>query len=778
MAKKLKKYINREISWLAFNDRVLQEAEDETVPLIERLRFLGIYSNNQDEFFRVRVATMRRIARLGKKVKDFGSNPSKVLDKIQQIIVRQQGRFDNIYMQLMSELRNEGINVISEQELTASQGAWVYNYFHEQVRLHVYPIMVDAIKEFPTLRDTSIYLAVRLLNKKEPEATRYAMIEIPEDLPRFVELPQRANKRYIILMDDIIRFNLSRIFYIFRHDHAEAYTIKFTRDAELDIDDDVSLSYLSAIERSLKQRRLAEPVRLTYDSAMPRIFLEYLIRKMNLRPDEDAIIPGARYHNFKDFMSFPALERSDLLHSRPAPNAHPRLHAGESIFQAIHDKDVLLHFPYQSFNYILDFLREAAINPKVTEIHMTLYRAAENSAVIRTLISAARNGVAVTVVVELQARFDEEANIYWANRMREEGIRVIYGVDKLKVHAKLCLVRQVEGRKTNRYAIIGTGNFNENTAQVYSDIAVLTADNQLTTEVVKVFHFFERNYTLGSYRQLVLAPFHLRNRFTRIINREIANAKAGKEAWLFFKMNSLVDRKMIKKLYEASQAGVKVRLIVRGICSLVPGLPGLSENIEAISIVDKYLEHARIFIAGNDGKPEFFIGSADLMTRNLDFRVEVMTPINDPDCQSELMDVMEIQWKDNVKARVLDESRSNNFRKRVGRSRKVRAQKELYRYYREYLKTGCKPNVVRGAGPVQSVKRVATKASVKSATKVLTRSSKRASDKSALKGTSKRKPESAAKSTAKRSAKTASKRLSKTSNRAPAASRRKGTGSK
>ncbi len=679
------KYINRELSWLAFNERVLQEAEDPSVPLLERLRFLGIYSNNQDEFFRVRVATVRRIAKLGHTVKEFVGEPSEVLDQIQDIVLRQQVRFDNTYQILMEELKKESIYVINERELTPSQGLWVRDYFQEEIRLNLFPIMIDTVKEFPSLRDTSIYLAVRLSESSNPDSTRYSLIEIPEALDRFVELPERGGRKYLILLDDVIRYNLDSIYYIFPHDQAEAFTIKFSRDAELDIDNDQTLSYISALEQSLKRRLAGDPVRLTYDQEMPGNFLEYLIRKMKLSADEDAIIPGARYHNFKDFMKFPHMGRTDLLHSRPQPLNHPHLPPGRSIYSVIRERDILLHFPFQSFHYLIDFLREAAINPKVIQIHMTLYRAAENSAIIRALINAARNGVEVTVVVELQARFDEEANIYWSNSMQDEGIRVIHGVNQLKVHAKLCLIRRVEDGEVVDYAFIGTGNFNEDTARVYTDVALLTINRRITREVDKVFSFFERNYSLSKYKNLLVAPFFMRNRFGSIINHEIANARAGRDAWLFFKMNSLVDKKMIKKLYEASRAGVRIRLIVRGICSLVPGVPGQSENIQVISIVDKYLEHGRIFIACNDGSPLYYIGSADLMTRNLDYRVEVLVPIYDASLQQQLQDVMEIQWKDNVKARVINAQMRNTYRQRKEDEPIWRSQKIQYAYFQQFL---------------------------------------------------------------------------------------------
>ncbi len=698
MTQQRTKYINREISWLAFNDRVLQEAEDPAVPLLERLRFLGIYSNNQDEFFRVRVATVRRIAKLGQTVKEFVGDPDEVLEQIQDIVLRQQIRFDNTYQSLMEDLKKEFICVINETELTPSQGLWVRNYFQEEVRLNLFPIMIDNIKSFPTLRDTSIYLAVRLVSTDQPRDTRYSLIEIPDTLPRFVELPERGGKKYIILLDDVIRYNLDSIYYIFPHDRSEAFTIKFTRDAELDIDNDQTLSYINALEQSLKRRRIGDPVRLTYDKDMPAAFLDYLISKMKLSAEEDAIIPGARYHNFKDFMKFPHMGRTDLLHSIPEPLSHPHLPAGRSIYSVIRDRDIMLHFPYQSFHYLIDFLREAAINPKVSQIHLTLYRAAENSAVIRALINAARNGVDVTVVVELQARFDEEANIYWANSMQEEGIRVIFGVNQLKVHAKLCLIRRVEDGNVVDYAFVGTGNFNEDTARIYTDLALLTTNPKITREVDRVFNFFERNYSLSKYKELFVAPFFMRNRFVNRINFEISNARAGQESWLFFKMNSLVDKKMIKKLYEASQAGVKIRLMIRGICSLMPGVPGLSENIEAISIVDKYLEHGRVFVFCNGGDPLYYIGSADLMTRNLDHRVEVMIPIYDKPLRQQLRDVLEIQWKDNVKSRYLDASLQNIYRKKKENEWDWRSQKVQYAYFKRFLETGGSPSSIEEIG--------------------------------------------------------------------------------
>ncbi len=676
-----KRYINRELSWLAFNDRVLQEAADPSVPLIERLRFLGIYSSNQDEFFRVRVATKRRVARLGKsELRGLESPPKKVLKKIQEIVVAQQAKFDNLYLEVIEGLKNTGIRVLNERELDDEHGAFVRRFFVESVRHQLFPLMLDKVKAFPTLRDTSIYLAIRLLHAdSEP---RYSLIEIPVTLPRFIELPAREDARCIILLDDVIRFSLANIFYMFEFASAEAYTIKFTRDAELDLDNDVSISLMAAVERSLKRRRVAEPLRLTYDAEMPPAFLAYLTKKMNLS-QEDALIPGARYHNFKDFMGFPHLGRNDLLYPPLEPLPHPAFANQRTVFDTLRKQDVLLYVPYQSFTHILDCLREAAIDPNVTEICMTLYRVAKNSAIVRALINAARNGIAVTVVVEPQARFDEEANIAWGKRMQEEGVRVIFGVPNLKVHAKLTLITAQQGRRREAFAIVGTGNFNENTARVYSDVFLMTADIAVAREVRRVFTFFDNMYEPGKYRHLLLAPFYLRKRLNGLINREIRHAQAGKPAGLTFKLNNLVDRKIIKKLYEASQAGVKVRLMVRGICSLIPGLPKTSENIEVVSVVDRFLEHARIFSFTNAGHPQVYIGSADLMTRNLDYRVEALVALRDKNVRKQMLDMLKICWRDNVKARQIDATRKNPYRQRKPRTVAVRSQTALYEYFRK-----------------------------------------------------------------------------------------------
>ncbi len=681
----MKTMINREISWLTFNERVLQEAEDSSVPLLERLKFLGIYSNNQDEFFRVRVATIRRMVVLEKEAKkDLGIKPSNLLEEIQSKLMALQKRFDACYLKLLKELKKEHIFIVNENELSDEQGEFVKDFFHDHVRLHIFPIMVDELKKFPVLYDASIYLAVRFYKNGQDESVhKHAMLEVPtEILPRFVVLPESGGNNYVMFLDDIIRHNLAEIFKIYDFDHIEAYTIKFTRDAELDIDNDVSKSFLSAVETSIKKRKKADALRFIYDEEMHPAFLKFLTKKMNLKK-QDSVIPGVRYHNFKDFMSFPNFGRKELVENKELPLNHPEFVGQRSLLTAIKEKDKLLYYPYHSFDHFLDLLREAAIDPKVSHIRMNIYRVASDSNVIKSLITAVKNGKFVTVLVEIRARFDEEANIFWVNKLREEGVRVITGVKGLKVHSKLCLITRRESGKKIYYGTIGTGNFHEGTAKVYTDFQLFTCNQVLTKEIRELFTFFDINYSIPQHHRLLTAPFNLRSKINNLINKEIRMAKSGKKGEIFMKMNSLVDLDIIKRLYSASKAGVKVKLIVRGICSLIPGINRVSENIEAISIVDKYLEHARVFIFHNGGKPQTFIGSADLMTRNLDYRVEVVTPILDKSIAKEIRQIMDIQWSDNVKARVFDKKQINEYKvKNSKKDKAIRSQDEIFDYFK------------------------------------------------------------------------------------------------
>lgn len=676
------KLINRDISWLSFNERVLQEAEDKQVPLTERIRFLGIFSNNQDELFRVRVAVLRRMMRLQKaELKQFEVNPAKILNQIQKKVLVLKNRFDNAYLQILDELKKHRIYILNEKEVSTQQGEVIRQYFNEHIRQWLFPVMIDETKKMPLLNDRSIYLAIRMVKKDKPTATRYSLIEVPDGEPsRFFVLPDDGDKKFLILLDDIIRYNLDSIYYIFNYDSIQAYTIKITRDAELDLPADLSQSLLEIIQKSVKHRRRGETTRFIYDAHMPEEMLQFFARKLKLQR-QDPIIPGARYHNFKDFMNFPDLGRQSLSYHKLTPHPHPLLNQHSSITSILRKRDILLHFPYQSFHHIIDLLREAAINPNVSAIRMTLYRVARHSSVVMSLINAARNGKEVTVVMELQARFDEENNIFWANRLQEEGVRVLFGANNLKVHSKLChIVHNHEG-KTVEYAIIGTGNFNENTAQVYTDLFLLTSKAEVTKEVLKIFDFFENRFEVGKYKYLMVAPINMRQRLKQLINREIKFAKEKKPAAIFIKVNNLVDREIVKKLYEASSAGVQIRLIVRGPCSLVPGVEGLSEHIQAISILDRFLEHPRIFVFHNNGKEELFMGSADVMERNLDHRIEVITQVLDKDICKMLREILEIQWRDNQKARTLAHGHLNEYVQKQTGEKTVRSQMELYDYF-------------------------------------------------------------------------------------------------
>lgn len=684
------KIINREISWLAFNERVLSEAEDSSVPLLERLKFLGIFSNNRDEFFRVRVASVKRWAALNEKIEATHDDPRDILAQIQRITIGQQQKYERIYQEIIEELRAKNVFILSEKQLNASQKRFVEEYYNEKVDPVISPIMLDQVKGFPHLRDKAIYLAAWLtINKEGKKPThQYSLVEVPASLPRFIVLPEEEGKKSIIILDDVIRHNLNSVFEVFKPSKVDAYAFKITRDAELDLDNDISKSFLEKMKKSLKQRRRGAPVRFVFDAAMPKEMQRYLAKKMSLTTDEDAFIPGARYHNLKDLMSFPKINLPKAYYTKLSPNKHPHLEKYDSYFTAIKKKDVLLHYPYQSFNHVIEFLKEAALDPDVRSIRICLYRVAGRSKVINALINAARNGKKVVVVFELQARFDEENNIYWSNILEDEGVKVYFGFPGMKVHGKICLVTRKENGANQYYAKVGTGNFHEGTSALYGDLSLMTARKDIISEIHKVFDLFE-NAIWPNYRfkHLVLSPFYLRNRLIRLINVEIRNAKAGKPAYVTLKLNSLVDNNLINKLYQASKAGVKVRLIIRGICSLVPGIPGLSENIQVISIIDRFLEHARIYVFCNDNDPLYFISSADWMVRNLDRRIEVTCPIYDSSLKKEIDDVLTIQFSDNTKARMLMPD-GKYIVDKADKKKDIRSQYVLHEYYKKKSKQG------------------------------------------------------------------------------------------
>lgn len=683
MSKIQKKFISREISWLYFNERVLQEASDLNNPLNERIKFLGIFSNNQDEFFRVRVATLNRMIDLKDKdaiYDDF--SPKKVLKEINVIVSEQQKKFNAIYKEILKTLEINNIHIINEKQLNEIQGDFVKKYFRERVRPNLFPIMMSNLENTDSLIDTDIYLAVHMQKKDGSLKDNYALMKVPtSEVSRFLILPKFEEKKYIILLDDVIRYCLEDIFLMFEYDSYQAYTIKFTRDAELDLDNDVSKSYIELITEGLKQRKIGRPVRFIYDKDIPADLLKILSKKFNISINDNHIA-GDRYHNFNDFMNFPNLGSKDLEFSPTPPLPHKSLANAKSIFAAIKQKDIMLHYPYHSFQYIIDLLREASIDPNVKSIKMTIYRLARNSNVINALINAARNGKSVTVFLELQARFDEKANLYWSEKLHEEGVSIIQGIQGLKVHCKLILIKRKEGNKTAYYTNIATGNFNEDTAKIYADDSLFTANEKFGIEAEKVFAMFESKYKPFRFNTLIVSPFSQRNFFIKMINNEIANAKAGKKARIIIKLNNLVDQVIIKKLYQASDAGVKIRLIIRGICVLKPRIKGLSDNIRAISIVDKFLEHSRIFCFYNNGKEDIFISSADWMTRNFDYRIEVGCPIKDPDIKAELLNMLDIQLKDNTKARIISADNSNEYKK-TDSEIQVRSQMDIYNYFKE-----------------------------------------------------------------------------------------------
>lgn len=681
--KKESRFINREISWLSFNERVLQEADDDRNPLLQRVRFLGIFSNNLDEFFRVRVATMKRLVDIGKDSKIILGDvtPQEVLDQIQDTVIKLQERFREIYQKLLRELDKVGVHVIDELQLDTIQGEFAKDYFTKELSPLIVPIMLSKDKSFPYLKDKAIYLAVKMSVESKPKRTKFALLEIPSGgNPRFVVLPKRKGLEedtYIIIVDDIIRYSLDEIFFMFDYDKIEAYTIKITRDAELDIDDDISMSFMEKMAVSLKRRNIGQPVRLVYDERMPDDLRKFIIKQMNLG-EEDNLIPGGIYHNFKDFIKFPSVD-AYLEVQNPPPLVHRDVDEHSSIMNVLRNKDIILHYPYQTFNHTIDLLREAAVDPYVTSISITLYRVAERSKVINALINAAKNGKKVTVLIELLARFDEKANLKWSEKLQEVGVRVIHGVPGLKVHSKIFLIHRKESGRIKSYAYIGTGNFHEGTSNIYCDEGLFTTNRQITAEVTKVFEFLKHNYRRFNYRHLVVSPYTMRKHFMQLISNEIRNAKNGKKAYIDIKLNNLVDQGMVNHLYSASKAGVKIRLIVRGICSLKPGVKGMSENIEGISIVDKYLEHSRFIIFGNEGDEQFYITSADWMTRNLDHRVEVACPVYDDNIKKELRAQFDIQWRDNTKARILDPEQKNNY-KTTRAKKQHRAQIEYYEY--------------------------------------------------------------------------------------------------
>ena len=679
-------FIQRDISWLSFNARVLQEANDPTVPLSQRIRFLGIFSNNSDEFFRVRVATLKRMIELRnwhQKINIYmEQDPQHILEEIQTIVLQQQNEFNRIWAGILKELKKEKVLLLDEKHLSREQKEFVTRYFEEEVRANIIPLMIESLPQMPYLRDKSIYLGVVMKKKQSAYKNKFALIEIPtQTLSRFIQLPTSNGQQSIILLEDVIRFNLPQIFSYFGYENFESYLFKVTKDAELDIDNDVSTTFVEKIEKGLKNRRKGKPVRFVYDKEMDAALLEYLIRRLSLGKKSN-IIPGGRIHNFRHFMDFPNLLQVSGVR-RSQPFIHPDLVKSLRVTDVILKKDVLLHFPYHSFNSLIDLLRESAMDPEVTSIKITAYRLASQSKVINALVNAARNGKEVVVMLELKARFDEENNLEWKKVLEEEGVKVLLGVPNLKIHAKLGIVKKRSGNKTIQYGFVSTGNLHEKTARVYGDHCLLTANRNVMADINRIFKYLENWQTgmaeLKNCRTLLVCPLKMRKELQILIGKEIKEAKLGKPASIILKLNSLSDQALISRLHEAAQAGVNVQLIIRGI--YCPIIPPKKETIplQAISIVDEYLEHARVMIFHNQGEEKVFISSADWIVRNLDHRVEAAIPILEPELAKELKEIIQIQLKDNVKARILDPQLANDYVSSKGK-RPIRSQVEIYKF--------------------------------------------------------------------------------------------------
>ena len=674
----------KEISWLAFNERVLQEAEDPNVPIIERARFLGIYSNNQDEFFKVRIAELKRqvlIAQASDK-----SNTEHILKEAIKKSTRQTEKFNQIYRQILEELRQNNIEFRNDSNITKQEKSWIKKFFTEQVKPYISPIILtEDLDVLSFLKDPYTYLSIEMTSKNQKQ---YALVAIPTDrVDRIVKIPNKdpnSPLKILIMLDDIIRVCLDDLFKgFFSYDSIKAYCIKMNRDAEYNLSMELSRTMIESMSEGLKQRLTAIPTRLAYDQDMPEKMKEFLVKKLKMSDNYDSISPGNRYHNMKDFIGFPSLGNSELEYS-PMPPLHCyEFDKYSTMFKAISKQDLLLYYPYYTFSYFTEFLRQSSYDPTVIAIKINIYRVARDSRVIRALIDAANNGKQVTVVVELKARFDESNNIEWAKILTDAGVKVLFGLPSLKIHSKLCIVTRKEEGKLVRYCHIGTGNFNEKSARIYTDFALFTKDERLTEEVDSVFDFIEAPYSQPKFKHLLVSPVNARIRLYNLIDNEINNANQGLEARITVKINNLVDEGIIAKLYQASQAGVKINMIVRGMCSLIPNVKNLSTNISIRSIVDRYLEHPRVMIFYNNGNEKIYISSADWMTRNLDHRIEVATPIFSKPLKKIIKDLISIQLKDNVKARIIDEKQTNQYVPRNATENEIRSQKEIY----EYLKS-------------------------------------------------------------------------------------------
>ncbi|KZN40445.1 polyphosphate kinase [Pseudoalteromonas luteoviolacea CPMOR-2] len=678
-------FFAKELSWLSFNERVLQEAKDKNNPIIERIRFLGIFSNNLDEFFRVRVADVKRRILLS-NLPDANFEENEILlNQIQKKVLSLGKKFNHIHKQIFSDLNAHNIHVKQPDELSEFHQQWLRDYFNDQVLQHLSPILLTENKDYSDLiNDTMTYLFVEM--SSENDKHHHALLELPTDrLERFVILPPERTRRQktLMLLDDVVKFYLRDVFSNFlSFEHIEGYEIKLTRDAEYNLDDELEEGLLDKMSKGLKQRLYAEPVRLTYDEAMPESIMKVMKKRLGVT-QQDALIPGGSYRNFRDFIAFPNVGRGYLENKPLPPLKSSAFDQHDSVFKAISEQDILLYYPYHTFNHMLEYVRQAAFDPKVTQIKINIYRVASRSQLIASLINAAKNGKKVTVMVELKARFDEQNNIEWAKMLSEYGIKVMVGLPALKVHSKLCVIHRKEKGKIVKYAHVGTGNFHEKTARIYTDFSLFTKHPEICNECDDVFKFIETSYRPFNFEHLMISPLNAREKIYALIDQEVANSKAGKTARITVKVNNLVDKELIDKLYNAARCGVKIRMIIRGMCALVPGLPRFSENIRVISIVDRFLEHPRVMVFENAGDPQVYISSADWMTRNLDHRVEVGVPIYEDALKQLIIDTLELQFRDRVKARLIDSEQKNNYVNR-GNKKKIRSQIAIYDHIKKW----------------------------------------------------------------------------------------------
>lgn len=668
-----KAYVERDVSWMYFNHRILQEAEKEFVPLLERLSFLGIYSNNLDEFFRVRVASLNRM--LERKLdKDTEQQIKKSLKTINKLNESYSKEYTEAVDRVFEELETHKIRLVTEANLNDEQKDFLSQFFYDKLNGSVNPIWLSEIEDLTVLEDNRIYLIVEKCEKKDNKK-KYAIVKVPDRIyGRWVKIPSSDGFDNIMYLDDVIRYCLPLVFLGFKESTYRAYSFKFTKDAEMEVDNDADFGTMEKIALGVSSRKKGDAVRVIYDHEMPREMQRKLRDRLNTK-ELDASLAGGRYQNHKDLMSFPDCGRNDLKYDKWTPIMKPEFISNESILDQIRQKDRFIHVPYHNFNGYIRVLREAAIKPEVKSIKTTLYRLAKDSKVVKALITAARNGKKVTAVVELLARFDEESNIKWSKRMQEEGVNVIFGVEGLKIHSKLLYI---ESKKGN-IACIGTGNFHEGNAKIYTDYLMMTARPKIVNEVAKVFDFIDRPFSPFRFSELLVSPNSMKSRILRMLDTEIKNAGEGKEAWVKIKINHITDTDMVTKLYQASKAGVKIDIVIRGNCSLVPGIKGLSENIRCVGIIDRYLEHSRILIFANGGKPRYFLGSADWMPRNLLNRIEVLTPVYDEELQADLMRTISYGMRDTTNGRIVDGKGTNNFVE----GEPFRSQQELYKEYKK-----------------------------------------------------------------------------------------------